>query len=73
MTYAEKDGHIVQCVCSYRKLSRQKILVISELQENTVILKFRITVADGKSYSTNHYSLEMIMVSRIENQRNMVE
>ena len=33
----------------------------SELQENSVIRKFRITAADGKSYSTNHYSLEMII------------
>ena len=27
----------------------------------SVIRKFRITAADGKSYSTNHYSLEMII------------
>ena len=33
----------------------------SELQEDSVIRKFRITAADGKSYSTNHYSLEMII------------
>ena len=39
----------------------KKIFSDSELQENSVIRKFRITAADGKSYSTNHYSLEMIM------------
>ena len=33
----------------------------SELQEHSVIRKFRITATDGKSYSTNHYSLELIM------------
>lgn len=31
------------------------------MQEGSVIRKFRITAADGKSYSTNHYSLEMII------------
>lgn len=39
----------------------KKIFSDSELQEDSGIRKFRITVADGKSYSTNHYSLEMII------------
>ncbi len=39
----------------------KKIFEDSELQEDSVIRKFRITAADGKSYSTNHYSLEMII------------
>ena len=39
----------------------KKIFEDSELQEDSVIQKFRITAADGKSYSTNHYSLEMII------------
>lgn len=39
----------------------KKIFDDSELQEESVIRKFRITAADGKSYSTNHYSLEMII------------
>lgn len=39
----------------------KKIFSDSELQEDSVIRKFRITVADGKSYSTNHYSLGMII------------
>mgnify|MGYP000171651820 CR=1 FL=1 len=39
----------------------KKIFADSELQEDSVIRKFRITAADGKSYSTNHYSLEMII------------
>ena len=39
----------------------KKVLEDSELQENSVIRKFRITAIDGKSYNTNHYSLEMII------------
>lgn len=39
----------------------KKIFSDSEVQEDSVIRKFRITAADGKSYSTNHYSLEMII------------
>jgi len=31
------------------------------LQEEAVIRKFRITASDGKTYNTNHYSLEMII------------
>ena len=33
----------------------KKIFSDSELQENSVIQKFRITAADGKAYNTNHY------------------
>ena len=39
----------------------KKIFSDSELQEDSVIRKFRITAADGKSCSTNHYSLGMII------------
>lgn len=39
----------------------KKIFNDSELQENSVIRKFRITAEDGKCYNTNHYSLEMII------------
>ncbi len=39
----------------------KKIFRDSELQENSVIRKFRITADDGKIYNTNHYSLEMII------------
>ena len=37
------------------------ILRDSELQEEAVIRKFRITAEDGKNYDTKHYSLEMII------------
>lgn len=39
----------------------KKIFSDSELQQNAVIRKFRITAEDGKNYNTNHYSLEMII------------
>ena len=39
----------------------KKIFADSELQEDSVIRKFRITASDGKQYHTNHYSLEMII------------
>ena len=39
----------------------KKIFEDSELQKDSVIRKFRITALDGKSYNTNHYSLEMII------------
>ena len=39
----------------------KKIFEDSELQEDSVIRKFRITALDGKTYNTNHYSLEMII------------
>lgn len=39
----------------------KKIFGDSELQEDSVIRKIRITAADGKEYNTNHYSLEMII------------
>ncbi|RMX11640.1 cell filamentation protein Fic [Vandammella animalimorsus] len=39
----------------------QKIFSDSELQEDSVIRKFRITAADGKNYNTQHYSLPAII------------
>lgn len=39
----------------------KKVFDDSELSEDSVIRKFRITADDGKTYNTNHYSLEMII------------
>jgi len=39
----------------------KKIFADSELQEASVIRKFRITASDGKSYDTQHYSLPAII------------
>lgn len=39
----------------------KKIFEDSELEEKSVIRKFRITAADGKNYETNHYGLQMVM------------
>lgn len=49
----------------------KKVLEDGELQENSVIRKFRITASDGKEYSTNHYNLQMIIAVgfKIDNDR----
>ena len=39
----------------------KKVFADSELLEDSVIRKFRITADDGKAYLTNHYSLQMII------------
>ena len=39
----------------------KKIFEDSELEEDSVIRNFRITAADGKSYDTKHYNLQMII------------
>jgi len=39
----------------------KNIFKIDELDEVSVVRKFRITATDGKSYNTNHYNLDMII------------
>ncbi|MBP7264447.1 MAG: virulence RhuM family protein [Spirochaetia bacterium] len=39
----------------------QKIFSDTELQESSVVRKFRITAADGKNYDTMHYNLSAII------------
>lgn len=39
----------------------KKIFTDNELQEETVIRKFRITAADGKLYNTQHYNISAII------------
>lgn len=39
----------------------KKIFIDKELEEETVIRKFRITASDNKIYTTNHYDLKMII------------
>ena len=39
----------------------KNVLGEGELTEDSVVRKFRITAADGKSYETQHYRLEMIL------------
>ena len=39
----------------------KNIFFTSELDEDPVIRKFRITASDGKQYNTNHYNLDMII------------
>lgn len=39
----------------------KKIFTDTELEENAVIRKFRITATDGKNYNTNYYNLSEII------------
>lgn len=39
----------------------KKIFADGELEESSVIRKFRITASDGKCYNTNHYNLKAII------------
>lgn len=39
----------------------KKIFADGEIDEKSVIRKFRITAADGKTYNTNHYNLSAII------------
>ncbi len=39
----------------------KKLFLDGEIDENTVIRKYRITAADGKNYNTNHYNLNAII------------
>jgi len=49
----------------------KKIFSDTELQELSVIRNFRITAADGKSYDTKHYNLQMIIAVgfKVNNER----
>lgn len=49
----------------------KKIFDDSELEEASVIRNFRITAADGKSYDTKHYNLQMIIAVgfKVNNER----
>ena len=39
----------------------QNIFEEGELSPESVIRKFRITAADGKTYETNHYNLDVVI------------
>jgi hypothetical protein len=49
----------------------KKIFSDNELVEDSVIRNFRITAADGKSYDTKHYNLQMIIAVgfKVNNER----
>lgn len=50
-------------IVSHKTISEhlKNIFKTDELDENSVVRKFRITAADGKSYDTNHYNLDAII------------
>ena len=66
MADTEDDGYIVWCRKNTINYHIKKIFEDGESQEDAVIRKFRITDPDGKSYNTNHYSLEMIIAVRFK-------
>ena len=43
----------------------RKVFKDNELEEGSVIRKFRITAADGKNYDTGHYNLYAIVQDRL--------
>lgn len=49
----------------------KKIFADAELDERSVVRKIRITGSDGKSYSVNHYNLQVIVALgfKIDNER----
>lgn len=49
----------------------KKIFADGEVDENSVIRKFRVTAADGKTYNTNHYNLSAIIAvgNRVDSPR----
>ena len=50
---------------------KKKIFADGELEEASVIRKFRITASDGKCYNTNHYNLKAIIAvgnKKVQNQ-----
>ena len=61
MVDPENDGTAVSCGNAHHQLSLNKIFADGEIDENSVIRKFRITAADGKTYNTNHYNLSTII------------
>jgi hypothetical protein len=54
-------GELYQVETNTINYHLKKILNDSELEEQAVIRKFRITANDGKTYSTNHYNLSAII------------
>ena len=67
--YADEDvwlsqkmmGELYQVETQTINYHLKKIFADSELEEDSVIRKFRITAQDGKNYSTNHYNLSGII------------
>lgn len=45
----------------------KNIFKTKELNDVAVIRKFRITATDGKTYNTNHYNLDAIIIWRMKN------
>lgn len=61
MAYPENDGVLYNVETNTINYHLKKIFMDKEVDENSVIRKFRIPAADGKTYNTNHYNLSAII------------
>ena len=57
----QQMGELFQTTKQNIGMHIKNIISEGELQENSVVKKYFTTAADGKQYSTNHYSLDMII------------
>lgn len=71
MAYAKNDAELYDVDVRAVNYHILKIFEDKELQEDSVIRNFRITAADGKSYNTQHYNLQMIIAVgfKVNNER----
>ena len=53
--------HKRRCVNCIRRVNIEHIFEEGELDEESVVRKFRTTASDGKSYNTTFYNLDMII------------
>ena len=57
----KEDHSLGYLIVPTRNYHIKKIFEVAELQEDSVIRIFRITAGDNKTYSVNHYSLQMVI------------
>ena len=57
----KEDHSLGYLIVPTRNYHIKKIFEDAELQEDSVIRIFRITAGDDKTYSVNHYSLQMVI------------
>ena len=60
---ATGESDVNAVYCDENVWMTQKIFADGEIDENSVIQKFRITAVDGKTYNINHYNLSAIVAA----------
>jgi hypothetical protein len=58
-------AELFECSVDNVSLHLKNIFAERELERDSVVEEYSITAADGKSYKTKHYSLEVIILSVI--------